>query len=132
MIHALGGIERRSEMGHNNYSRFSSKFNKQNENLQNKVSGETVENVQVSNEPTQLVEPEPQIAIENRIVKGTVVDCEKLYVRSEPTRDSDPLLVIEKGDLLDVNLTESTEGDFYKVSTLNVEGYCMKKFISIE
>ena len=71
----------------------------------------------------QPAEPKP--------VEG-VVDCAKLNVRSDATVDSEPVGVINRDSKVFVYEDESTE-EFYKVCTATgLEGYCMKKFISVQ
>ena len=68
-------------------------------------------------------EPEPII--------GVVTDCLKLNVREFATKNADILGVIDAATELVIIEEESTK-DFYKICTsTGLEGYCMKKFISI-
>ena len=90
---------------------------------------ETVEQVEtpvetsIETEPVESANPEP--------VEGAV-GCEKLYVRSDATVDSEPIGVINRDSKVFVYEDESTE-EFYKVCTATgLEGYCMKKFISVQ
>ena len=67
--------------------------------------------------------PEPTI--------GSVVDCNTLNVRKEPSIESEVLCEISWSTELMVYEDESTD-EFYKICTASgIEGYCMKKFISI-
>ena len=67
--------------------------------------------------------PEPTI--------GSVVDCIMLNVRKEPSIESEILCEISWSTELMVYEDESTD-EFYKICTASgIEGYCMKKFISI-
>ena len=102
-----------------NYSKFSKK---QNDDVQNEVENDEliVESV---------VEPVAEPVVEP--VHGFVVDCEQLYVRSEPSIDSEPLGIIKKSTNLLIYENESTD-DFYKICTeTGLEGFCMNKFIAI-
>ena len=82
-----------------------------------------IEDTPIETEPVEPAKPEP--------VEGTV-GCEKLYVRSDATIDSDPVGVINRDSKVFVYEDESTE-EFYKVCTATgLEGYCMKKFISVQ
>ena len=83
-----------------------------------------IEETPIETEPVeQPIEPEP--------VEG-VVDCAKLNVRSDATVDSEPVGIIDKDAKVFVYEDESTE-EFYKVCTATgLEGYCMKKFISVQ
>lgn len=72
--------------------------------------------------------PADEIDIE---VKGKVVNCTMLFVRSNPNRESKPLITLNKDD--EVRITDiNASNDFYKVLTkTNIEGYCMKEYINI-
>lgn len=64
---------------------------------------------------------------------GVVSGCEKLYVREKGTKESKDLCIITKGSEVKVDLTDTSSEEFYKVVTpTGVEGYCMKKFITIK
>ena len=103
-----------------NYSKFSKK---QNDDVQNEV-----ENDELIVEP--VVEPVAEPMVEP--VHGFVVDCEQLYVRSEPSTDSESLGIIKKSTNLLIYENESTD-DFYKICTeAGLEGFCMNKFIAIQ
>lgn len=83
----------------------------------------------------EIAEPEEEIeevveAPEEPIV-GVVVNCTRLNVREQPTKDADIVCVIEALDEVMIEEGASTE-DFYKVyTTSGLEGFCMKKFIVI-
>ena len=63
---------------------------------------------------------------------GVVVNCDRLYVRSAPDTDADPVKDIACGIELMIDDSESTD-EFYKVFTAaGLEGFCMKKFIKIQ
>lgn len=82
-----------------------------------------IEETSIETEPIEPAKPEP--------IEGTV-GCEKLYVRSDATVDSEPIGVINRDSKVFVYEDESTE-EFYKVCTATgLEGYCMKKFISVQ
>ena len=91
---------------------------------------ETVEQVEtpidetpIETEPVEPAKPEP--------IEGTV-NCEKLNVRSDATIDSEPVGIINRDSKVFIYEDESTE-EFYKVCTATgLEGYCMKKFISVQ
>ena len=105
-----------------NYSQMSKK---------NYDKTESVEQVETSIDETPIeTEPVEQLT-ESEPVEGTV-GCEKLYVRSDATVDSEPIGVINRDSNVFVYEDESTE-EFYKVCTATgLEGYCMKKFISVQ
>ena len=86
------------------------------------VETETTETTETAEAP-KTTETEP--------IEGTV-GCEKLYVRSDATVDSDPVGIIDRGSKVFIYEDESTE-EFYKVcAATGLEGYCMKKFISVQ
>lgn len=125
-------------MAHNrNYSKFSQK--KENVNLEEIFPETEVVEVDANQEPIMdpVVEAEAEkvqeIVEESQEVKtiGFVDGCECLRVRKESNVDSEELCVIDKSSEVVIDLENSTEY-FYKVTTSEgVEGYCMKKFISI-
>ena len=84
---------------------------------------ETPAETPVETESIKPAKPEP--------IEGTV-GCEKLNVRSDATIDSEPVGVINRDSKVFIYKDESTE-EFYKVCTATgLEGYCMKKFISVQ
>lgn len=91
---------------------------------------ETVEQVEIPIDETSI-ETEPVEPTKPEPIEGTV-NCEKLNVRSDATVDSDPVGVINRDSKVFIYEDESTE-EFYKVCTATgLEGYCMKKFISVQ
>lgn len=134
-------------MGNKNYTNFSKHFNKNRQNIQdnynsineaNNVEEENVlevENDIVDNIPENIQETENENTVEevnstdSTQIIGFVSGCKKLYVRTEPSKDSEPLCIIEKDAEVTVDLEKSTSS-FFKVKTASgVEGYCMKDFI---
>ena len=93
---------------------------------------ETVEQVEQVEIPVETpVETEPIEPAKSEPIEGTV-GCEKLNVRSDATVDSEPVGVINRDSKVFIYEDESTE-EFYKVCTATgLEGYCMKKFISVQ
>lgn len=106
-------------MSHNkNYSKYSEK--KEEKVVEEAVTEEVVEEVAVE-EP---VKQEPTI--------GFVDGCDKLNVRIESNKDSGVAVILDKSTKIIIDLDNSTD-DFYKIITSEgVEGYCMKKFITIK
>lgn len=83
-----------------------------------KQSQETMEESQKVKEAAKIV--------------GYVDNCECLRVRKESNVDSEELCIINKLSEVVIDLDNSTDY-FYKVTTSDgVEGYCMKKFITIK
>lgn len=101
---------------------------------------ETVEEVTKTTEEVveeHITEPEvivPNIedGVENNEVIGKISGFEKLYVRKESNKDSEPVGIVTDKDDLSIDLSHSTN-TFYKVITSNgLEGYCVKEFVKID
>lgn len=124
-------------MSHNkNYSKFSQK--KENINLEEIFSETEAVEADAEQEPIMdpVVEAEAEQAqeiVEEAVqTVGFVDNCECLRVRKESNVDSEELCIINKLSKVVIDLDNSTDY-FYKVITSEgVEGYCMKKFITIK
>ena len=117
-------------MGRKNYSNYSKNFNKNTENNEPEIKNQISEKEEAYENNT-LTEATVHQEIVDIEVTGIVTGCRKLYVRKEASKDSEPLEIINEFVGVMVTISESTD-DFYKVYTPSgVEGYCMKKFISI-
>lgn len=125
-----------------NYSKFSQK--KENVNLE-EIFPET-EAVEADAEQEPIMDPvveaeaeqAQEIVEESQKVEeavqtvGFVDNCEHLRVRKESNVDSEELCIISKLSEVVIDLDNSTDY-FYKVKTSEgVEGYCMKKFITVK
>lgn len=104
----------------------------------NEVEESTNETEETTEEVTEEVtEPEvivPSIEnnVENNEVIGKISGFEKLYVRKEASKDSEPVGIVTDKDNLSIDVARSTD-DFYKVITSNgLEGYCVKEFVKID
>lgn len=65
------------------------------------------------------------------IITGVVTGCTKLNVRENPYPDAEVVCIIAEGDEVALDPDDLYE-DFYKVYTAaGMEGYCMKKYISV-
>ena len=83
-------------------------------------------------EQAQEIVKESQEVEEAVPTVGFVDNCERLRVRKESNVDSEELCIINKLSEVVIDLDNSTDY-FYKVTTSEgVEGYCMKKFITIK
>lgn len=88
---------------------------------------ETIQNVEVKSE----VVAEEKWIEESKFVTGVVTDCIKLNVREEPTPTATILGTITASTEL-IIIEEGSTADFYKICTsAGLEGYCMKKFVTI-
>lgn len=82
-------------------------------------------------EPEEIVE-EVVEQEEETVVAGVVVECEKLNVREQAVTGSKILCEINAGAEVIIDMDASTN-EFYRVFTVSgIEGYCMKKYISIQ
>lgn len=104
----------------------------------NEVEESTNETEETTEEVTdEVTEPEvivPNIedGVENNEVIGKISGFEKLYVRKEANKDSEPVGIVTDKDDLSIDIVHSTD-DFYKVITSNgLEGYCVKEFVKID
>lgn len=125
-----------------NYSKFSQK--KENVNLEEIFPETEAVEADAEQEPimdpvveeeaeqTQEIVEESQKVEEAVQTVGFVDNCECLRVRKESNVDSEELCIISKLSEVVIDLDNSTDY-FYKVKTSEgVEGYCMKKFITIK
>ena len=89
-----------------------------------------VEDVEQEPKIEEVKAEEPK-AEESESIVGIVTDCLKLNVREQPNSTAAILGVITASTDLIIIEEESTK-DFYKICTsAGLEGYCMKKFITI-
>lgn len=88
---------------------------------------EDIQTVEVEQEP-KIEEPKVE---EPKYITGIVTDCVKLNVREDPHPTATILGAITAATELIVDKEASTN-DFYKICTpAGLEGYCMKKFVTI-
>ena len=85
---------------------------------------------------------EPQVQVNENVTQepvekeapkvGVVDNCSRLNVRVAPRMTADVRLIINKGD--EVTLCEKQpKGEWFRVRTQdNTEGFCMKKYITIQ
>lgn len=97
----------------------------------NKTEETTEEVTEEVTEPEVIV-PNIEDSVENNEVIGKISGFEKLYVRKEANKDSEPVGIVTDKDDLSIDVIHSTD-DFYKVITSNgLEGYCVKEFVKID
>lgn len=107
-------------MSKKNYNKISTDKVKVTEEVAEEVAVEVAEEVEVVEETK---EPE--------YFEGKVVDCSKLNVRANPKATAKVECVIPEGTIVVVFPDESNDEWFNVVTEAGVEGYCMKKYISI-
>lgn len=101
------------------------------EELTNEAEETTEEVTEEVTEPEVIV-PNIEDGVENNEVIGKISGFEKLYVRKEASKDSEPVGIVTDKDDLSIDVAHSTD-DFYKVITSNgLEGYCVKEFVKID
>lgn len=110
-------------MSRRNYSNYSKSNNVQNEQLEENLEDQ----VNPINEP--VIEELNERPI-NTTKIGVVANCDRVYLRSGASKKDDPIVVLEKGQEVEVLLDESTN-DFYRVNVNDNSGYCMKNYIRI-
>lgn len=88
------------------------------------VVDEKVEEVEVVEEAIVTIEP----------TIGEVANCDKLYVRKGPSKEDEPVRIIDKGYKVEIdNLVEVPNG-WLKVRFIDEYvdgGYCMEKYIKV-
>ena len=105
------------------YTRYSKESVEVNEPVEVIEVTDPIETITEVGQESMIGESEPII--------GVVTDCLKLNVREQPDAKSDILSVITASTELVIIDKESTN-DFYKICTsAGLEGYCMKKYITI-
>ena len=93
---------------------------------------ETTEEVTEEVTEPEVIVPSIEDGVENNEVIGKISGFEKLYVRKEANKDSEPVGIVTDKDDLSIDIAHSTD-DFYKVITSNgLEGYCVKEFVKID
>ena len=79
----------------------------------------------------EVVEEEPVIEEQPIVEKKGKVTALKLYLRSEPSTESEPLKTLDRDTLVTIN-DAFVDSKFYKVALNDgLEGYCVKEFIEI-
>lgn len=74
---------------------------------------------------------EAEIAPQNTI-DCTVSDCERLNVRVNPDINAEIAFVISNGTKVQVDESRSTDEFYYICTEHGMEGFCMKKYISVD
>lgn len=96
------------------------------------VAPEVVEEV-IQEPETVVAEPVQEEPKVNPII-GTVINCEKLNVRSAPSLDAKINLTLSKGEgVIILELVKIPDGDdFYKIGNPEHPDYVMAKYIKIK
>ena len=117
-------------MSHNYSKMFGNKNQQSSPSHEHEVNAVQQMINQVENVDEPIVEEVKQEIV---LVDGIVSNCELLNIRKESSKDAEVLCTIGVNTMVKVDLTVDKEAEeFYKIVTPNgVEGYCMKKFITI-
>lgn len=105
---------------YHNYNNYNKNYNKPEtvvENVEEVVEETATQNVPVVEEP------------EVKVVYGVVANCEKLNMRSKPSKQADVICILTKDD--NVEIVE-TKGEFYFVKSEDSQGFCMQEFIKLK
>lgn len=92
------------------------------------VSGLLIEDEEIECDEviTEVVDDEESILI------GIVSNCKKLNIRKSPNKKSEIITEVEVGTELMVDV-ESSNTNWYSVCTsIGIEGFCMKEYITIQ
>ena len=94
---------------------------------------EEVEQVEVTEIAEETIEPIVEAEkVETASFTTGVVNCKLLRMREAANTDAEVICELPEGTEVQINEAEST-AEFYKVTTsAGVEGFCMKKFITIK
>lgn len=81
---------------------------------------------------TDDVEEDNTVAKAAELIFGTVTDCARLNIRLEPRVSASILCVVNAGTELIIDPDKSTD-DWYSVTTnVGADGFCMKKYVSVQ
>ena len=116
-------------MSNHNYSQYST-------NKNNDTNDETITNyVNTSLDdaapvPTiNFVEETVETVTLPKTVTGTVINCAKLNVRTDPSITSESICVLDVNSELEIDVTKSTDEWFSICTATGIEGYCMRKYV---
>ena len=74
-------------------------------------------------EPETVVD-EPVCESVEAVTYGAVVNCSRLNVRANPSKNADVVRIANAGETVQIDLTNSTD-EWYKID----DGYCMRQYI---
>lgn len=100
----------------------------------NQVNRQAEENNEPAINETETTETTNETEVEETpvIIRGVVTNCVKLNVRKMPAANAGVVCVIDVSAEVTIDEENSTD-EFYRVCTTSgIEGFCMKKYISIQ
>lgn len=82
---------------------------------------------------SEIVEEKPKkkSTKKKKEVKGLVFDCKRLNIRVAPTKNARVLCVLNKDDVVTVDMQKSTDLFYHVFMQDGRSGYCMKKYLQI-
>lgn len=100
------------------------------------MKNNTIERDDIKNNTTEQDKVESGVIerskVKSRTLEKGIVNCWALNVREEPRPDASIIGTVNQSSEVMVNDNESTD-EFYKVCTAaGVEGFCMKKYITVQ
>lgn len=66
-----------------------------------------------------------------KVIKGIVVNCQKLNVRATPAKTAKVISVLKKDSIVEVDLEKSDKLFYYVKLDSGRTGYCMKQYLKI-
>lgn len=121
-------------MSRHNYSQYSN--NKKNDNhmveetdvIAEGVTEEVVE--QTAAPEIKMVEETVETAALPETVTGTVTNCSKLNIRTEPSTSAEIACVVNVNTELAIIVEKSTDKWLYVCTAAGIEGYCMREYVT--
>lgn len=118
-------------MSNHNYSQYSNKKNNHNKPKVDEsvivLDDLVIEQSEVKMEPETAPVVKPEV---KPVITGTVVNCTKLNVRSNPVIDAEILTVLDANSEVEIDKARSTN-EWLKITTAaGIDGFCMRKFVS--
>lgn len=93
-----------------------------------------------SEEPTETEEIVEETEVEEtaelpeEVLMGSIYNCDKVYVREEPSKESTDVTILAKDAevLISGTVDDDEVGGWYKICTeTGIEGYIVSKFVKI-
>lgn len=109
------------------------RYNEDNKELTDVNETEATEALEEIEEVNEIkTEAAPEVVEEKvETLVGIVTGCKKLNVRKEPAITAEPVCIVAEESIVVIDQELSTD-EWYKVYTeAGVEGFCMKKYVSV-
>lgn len=116
---------------YNNYHNQNNRTSCQPTHIVETSSTSAVTNVQ----PAPVLDAEvvqPIIVEEPKPVFGVVSGCAKLNIRNSPSTNGNVVCVVDENTRLMISLAESTNEWYSVYNSAGLNGFCMKKFITVK